>query len=125
MKFKLAELKPFAEGLTEILNIELPIKPAYWLGKLLRKIEAELKHFDETRMKLIVKHSTEKDENGHPKVDETTNRYIVDEEAFSKEFIELCEEEIDIDFKPIKLEELGDVKLKPITLAKLEKILEE
>lgn len=125
MKFKLAELKPFAEGLREILDKELPVKPAYWLGKLLRKVETELNSFDETRMKLIVKHSTEKDEKGNPKVDETTNRYMVDEDAFGKEFMELCEEEVDIEFTPIKLEALGDVKLKPITMAKLERILEE
>ena len=125
MKFKLAELKPFAEGLKEILDVELPIKPAYWLGKLLVKVENELKHFEEARLKLIAKHSIEKDEKGRPKVDETTNRYVVDEEAFGKEFIELCDEEIEIDFKPITLDELGDVKLKPITLAKLERIIKE
>ncbi len=125
MKFKLAELKPFSEGLTEILEIELPIKPSYWLGKLLRQVESELKAFEDARVKLIVKHSTEKDDKGNPKVDETTNRYMVDEEAFGKEFMELCEEEVDIEFKPIKLEALGDVKLKPITMAKLERILEE
>lgn len=125
MKIKLAELKPIAEGLKEILDKELPVKPAYWLGKLLRRVESELNAFDEARMKLIAKHSTEKDDRGNPKVDETNNRYIVDEEAFGKEFIELSEEEIEIEFNPIKLDSLGDVKLKPITMAKLERILEE
>jgi len=46
-------------------------------------------------------------------------------EKFGKEFAELNEEKIEIDFKPIKLEQLGDINLKPIVLVQLGKLIEE
>lgn len=130
MKIKVNEIGNIVEGLNEILQKEIPVKPAYWLARFVNKLDNEIKAFERVRMNLVTQHAR-KDEDGKllfVKNDkgENTNQYdIADMVAFQKEFAELAEEELEIDFKPIKLEQLGDIKLKPMTLAKLEKIIEE
>ena len=131
MEIKAGEFRNINEGLNEILNIELPVKPAYWLARFLTKLSEEEKAFEKARINLVTKHS-KKDKKGKPviitsKVEgkDVSNYDLADTEAFQKEFEQLVEEKIVIDFNPIKLADLGDIKLKPITLAKLGKIIEE
>jgi hypothetical protein len=130
MKIKAGELKIIGEGLEEILTKEIPIKPAYWLARFLNKLQIEFGIFEKARMHLVDKH-VKLDEDNKPlfkkdKEGKDTNRYdIADMNAFQKEFDQLVEEEIEINFKPIKLADLGDIKIKPIILAKLGKVIEE
>lgn len=127
MKFKLAELKSTMEGLQELLEKEIPSKPSYWLGKCLNKIMAEMKDFEDARMRLINKWAVTDIETGKPVINKETNRYeITNEPEFEKEFTLLAEEEIEVDINPIKLEALGDkFSVKPLILLKLGKIIEE
>jgi len=131
MEIKAGEFRNINEGLAEILNKELPVKIAYWLARFLTKLESEEKAFEKARINLVTKHS-KKNKKGEPviitsKVEgkDVSNYDLADPEAFQKEFEQLVEEKIVIDFNPIKLADLGDIKLKPITLAKLGKIIEE
>jgi len=130
MKFKLNEIRLATDGLAEILEKELPVKTAYWLARFLDKVNSENASMEKARIILVKKHA-KKDDKGNPmfvkdKDGKDTNQYdIPDMDTFQNEFIELTNEEVEIDFKPIKLEQLGDIKLKPITLAKLGKIIEE
>ena len=131
MEIKVGEFRNLNEGLNEILNIELPVKPAYWLARFLTKLSEEEKVFEKARINLVTKHS-KKDKKGKPviitsKVEgkDVSNYDLADPEAFQKEFEQLVEEKIVIDFNPIKLSDLGDINLKPITLARLGKIIEE
>ena len=131
MEIKVGEFRNLNEGLNEILNIELPVKPAYWLARFLTKLSEEEKAFEKARINLVTKHS-KKNKKGEPVIITTkvegkdvSNYDLADPEAFQKEFEQLVEEKIVIDFNPIKLADLGDIKLKPITLAKLGKIIEE
>ena len=50
---------------------------------------------------------------------------MADMVAFEKELGTIMGEEIEIDLKTVPLSELGDVKIKPLDLMKLEKIIEE
>lgn len=129
MKFKAGELKVIGEGLSEILEKELPVKPSYWLSRIAIKLDSELKAFEGARVKLVIKHA-KKDEKGNPIVlkdksgKPTRNYDVTDMDAFNKEYDELAEQEIEININPIKLDALGDINLKPVILAKLEKIIE-
>ena len=129
MKFKAGELKVIGEGLSEILEKELPVKPSYWLSRIAIKLDSELKAFEGARVKLVIKHA-KKDEKGNPIVlkdksgKPTRNYDVTDMDAFNKEYDELAEQEIEININPIKLDTLGDINLKPVILAKLEKIIE-
>ena len=129
MKLKAGELRNIGSGLMEILKIELPVKPSYWLGRIANKISSEQKVFETARMSLIKKHA-KKDKKGNPLVIKdkdgkpTNNFDVPDIEAFNKEFEELNKQEFEISIDPIKLDALGDIKIKPVILAKLEKIIE-
>ena len=142
MKFKLNEVTLAVQGISELSMFaeksekELPVKTAYWLARYLDKLNSESAPIEKTRMNLVRKHARkdkkgnpifikEKDKNGKD-TDKDTNRYdISDMDAFQNEFIELTNEEIEIDFRPIKLADLGDVKPTILILAKLGKIIEE
>jgi len=134
MKVTLNEVRQMQPGLDVILAKELPVKTAYWLARFLDKIRSEMDAMEKARMKLVEKY-VEKDKDGKllfkkdkdgkqfdpPQYDLTDDNM----EKFNKEFAELSEEEIEIDFKPIKLEQLGDINLKPIVLVQLGKLIEE
>ena len=89
---------------------------------------------EKARIKLVEK-LAKKDKDGKPLMKKDKDGKQLDPpqydltgenmEKFQKEFAELNEEEIEIDFKPIKLEQLGDINLKPIVLVQLGKLIEE
>ena len=121
VNINLGELREIVEGLNEVLNKELPIKPAYWLGKLAKKIQKEFAELEENRMKLVQKYAR-KGENGQPLVE--NNKFLfADQGSFDLQYKELIETDIEIDFIPIALDKLGDVKLSPIAMIGLEKFL--
>ena len=132
MKFSLNEIMRMNEGLNAILAKELPVKTAYWLARFLDKVGSEFKAMETARMKLIEKYA-KKDKDGKSvmkkdKDGKQLNKYDLNEtnmKKFQAEFAELGKEEFEIDFKPIKLEQLGDIKLKPIVLIQLSKLIEE
>lgn len=121
-------------GLDVILGKELPVKTSYWLARFLDKVSSEMKASETARVKLVEKLSI-KDKDGNPlfKKDKDGKdlrppEYDLTKENMAKfqdEFAILGKEEFEIDFKPIKLEQLGDIKLKPIVLVQLGKIIEE
>ena len=132
MKFTLNEVMTMQKGLDVLLAKELPVKTSYWLARFLDKIGSEFKAMESARVKLVEKYAT-KDKDGKPvmkkdKDGKPLNEYDLDKasmEKFQTEFAELGKEEFEIDFKAIKLEQLGDIKLKPIVLVQLGKIIVE
>ena len=134
MKISLNEVRGMQAGLDVILAKEIPIKPAYWLARFLDKIRSEMEAMEKARVKLVEKLCTldkdnkplfKKDKDGKqldpPQYDLTDENMA----KFQAEFEELGKEEFEIDFKPIKLEQLGDISLKPIVLVQLGKLIEE
>jgi len=131
MKISLNEVRGMQAGLDVILAKEIPIKPAYWLARFLDKIRSEMEAMEKARIKLIEK-LAKKDKDGKPlmkkaKDGEPQSYDLTDENMakFQEEFAELGKEEFEIDFKPIKLDQLGDISLKPIVLVQLGKLIEE
>ena len=131
MKISLNEVRGMQVGLDVILGKELPIKPAYWLARFLDKIRSEMEAMEKARVKLLEK-LAKKDKDGKPlmkkaKEGEPQQYDLTDENMakFQEEFAELGKEEFEIDFKPIKLDQLGDISLKPIVLVQLGKLIEE
>jgi len=142
MKFKLNEIRLATEGISELSAFaekngkEIPSKIAYWLARDLDKLNSENTPIEKVRMDLIKKYAKkdkkgnpmfmkEKDENGKDTEKDTNQFDISDINAFQDEFIKLTNEEVEIDIKPIKLTDLGDVKPTIIMLYKLGKIIEE
>ena len=132
MKITLKEVSEMQAGLDVILAKEIPVKPAYWLARFLDKVRSEIGATEKIRMQLINKYAKKdkdgkfifkKDSKGKDlgEYDFTKENLI----KFGKEYTELSEIEFEIDFKPIKLADLGDITIKPIVLLQLKKIIEE
>ena len=125
MKITLREADLISTGLKELLEREIPAKVSYWLARFLEKITKELTAMEKARMNLA-KQYADKDESGELLIVDNQYKFNDDNMAkFAKEFEELLIEEFDVDFKPIRIDDLGDIKLKPITLVQLAKIIVE
>ena len=134
MKFTLNGIMGMNEGLNVILAKELPVKTSYWLARFLDKVGSETKAMEKARLILAEKLAKrEKDGNFVFKKDKDGKELVPQQFDFTKEnakkfqdeFAELGKEEFEIDFKAIKLEQLGDIKLKPMVLIQLGKLIEE
>ena len=130
MKFTLNEVMGMQAGLDVILAKELPVKTSYWLARFLDKIGVEYKAMEVARNKLIEKYA-KKDKDGKlimKKVKDMPDQYDLTNEnmkKFQDEFTELGKTEFEIEFNPIKVEQLGDIKIKPLVLVQLGKIIIE
>ena len=109
MKITLKEVSEMQAGLDVILGKELPVRPAYWLARFLDKVRSEIGATEKIRMQLIDKYAKKdkdgkfifkKDSKGKDlgEYDFTKENLI----KFGKEYTELSEVEMEIDFKPIK-----------------------
>ena len=134
MKFRLNEKRTMQAGLDVILMTELPDKTAYRLAKFFNRVRSAIGATEKTRVKLAEKYvkkdkdgklMLKKDNKGKPiepaEYDFTKENLV----KFGKEYTKLSEQEFDIDFKPIKLADLGNIKLKPIVFIQLGKLIEE
>lgn len=93
----LGSLKNRKETLEYALNQKYPIKISYRLGKIVDKIESELKYIEKTRLDLI---------NKYGKEDKKQKKVIVPDnklKLFAKEYEELLEDEFTIDFLKLPL----------------------
>ena|SRR3990167_697517 len=108
MKITLEKVVNSVEGLNALLVLKLPIKIAYRVAKLVNgQISSELKAYNEARNKLIADLG-EKD----PKSD---NIQVKPEniQEFREKITELLAEEVELNFEPIDLAELGDIQIEP------------
>jgi len=97
-----------------ILNKDLPIKLAYWIGRAFDKLNSESRTYFKMKQKLIEKWA-EKDKNGKIKT-EKDNQTIIwkDYNKFIKELRELQDTEVEINIKPIEID-LDELEKKGIT----------
>lgn len=136
MKLKLGELRPIMEALPAVLDKEIPAKTAYWLARAFKQIQPEFEPFERARQKLVEKHGKRyerdrKDKKGQ--VIEKKGELIIkdntypmkDQELFNKEYNELAEQEIEIKYEPITVEQLGDAKIKGTDILKLGRLIKE
>jgi hypothetical protein len=119
MIFKLAELYALTRSLPKLTQKELPIKTSFKLLKFLKRSSEEIEIAEKTRIKLVEKYAKERKDGEEMKVADE-NR-----EKFQEEFSSLIEEEVNIDFELISIEELGNISVSAMDLVPLEKIIKE
>lgn len=122
MKFKLNEVYNLSRSLPNVTNKELPINTSFRLLSLLKKCSEEIKILEESRIKLVKKYAEkgkEEGKEGEFKVAEENA------EKFQKEFEALLSEEVKIDFKKIKIADMGDITISVNDLMFLEKIIDQ
>jgi hypothetical protein len=118
MKLTLNELQRGFTSLGKLANQDLPLKVGYWLGRIAKTAEAEMKTLEDARIKLV-KRLGEDDGEGNYTIPADAM------EAFTAEMTELLEVSIELPGERIKLESLPDgVKLSAIDLINLDWLFE-
>ena len=121
MKLKLGEVYSLVRNLPKLTNKDIPIKISYRLLKLLKICSAEMDTLEKTRIKLVEKYAekTDDDKKGECKVADENK------EKFQEQFAKLLDEDVEIDFKLISIEDLGDINFSVNDLAPLQIIIKE
>ena len=96
-------------GASNILGLmveqQLPIRIAFKLTRLITRLNEEYTNLDTTRRTLLKKYGTES-ENSDPNNPSYTFT-SENQENFAKEFNDLLEEEVKIDWDPLSIDDLG------------------
>jgi len=114
MKVTLAEVKSLEASLGKLFDKDVNIKIAYRLSSLIKKLSEELSILEENRIKLVKQYGVE---------DEKTKAVSVPPDKsqdFYNAFNELMQIEIEIDFEPIPLKDLGEIELSASDMMKLD-----
>lgn len=118
MKLTVQELYNLIDGLSSLLDKEIPTSVAFSVQRNFKRISEEVKASDEVRKKIVEKYKEKDNEDGtiQLKKDKLKN--------YQKESDELMQQEVDIDLRVINLADLGE-SIKPRILGLLEPIIEE
>lgn len=117
MKVRLFEIYSSVNILNKLVNVSLPAKTSYKFVKVMQKFNDELKLLEEQRQKLINKYGAE-GENGFTVTEEN-------KETFIKEFSDLMEVELDIDWEPISIDSFGEAELSVADISKIQFLLKD
>lgn len=101
-------------------------RTAYQVARLLKRLDAELSTYNDTRLKLIEQYAKKKEDGSYELNDR--NEYQFTEEnmqAYVGEINNLLQEKIEIDANPLKLDDLLDLDFTPREMVALEPFVEE
>jgi hypothetical protein len=109
--------------LAKLAKSELPLKLSYRLSKFLKSVQEELAVFEEKRIELVYKYA-EKDVEGN--IPDKKNVRVAEGKIaeFTKEYSDLTELEVELDYKPFKLSELQSVNFTPAEIGTLLSFIE-
>jgi uncharacterized HAD superfamily protein len=123
MNIKLGNLNNILEGMNIFLQKELPIKISYKLSRLNKILIEEYQQFEESRKKLIDKYGS-KDSDGNLITQDDLVQFNEENRVlFINEFSDLLDIDIHINFEPININELEDIKISPLDLLKLDSFI--
>ena len=119
MKFSLGEIYGLTRSLQKITDKELPIKVSFRIYKFLKDSTSEMETLEQSRVKLVEKYADTPKEGEEMKVSDANRG------KFQEEFSGLLNEEVDISFEPISIDDLGDISISTNDLLPLQKIFKE
>lgn len=113
MKVSVKQILEGQQVVGKMLDSKLPAATAFKFGRLVSKVDNELKLFDTQRLKLIEQYGEKVDENQYKIKEEHS-------EVFNHEMSALLAVEIDLDANQISISELGEIEITPRELLKLD-----
>ena len=126
MKVTLKDIVESQEVMRTLSSKQLRGRVAFKVARLLKKLEAELTTFNDTRIKLIETYAKKDDEGNF--VTNEKNEYQFDADnanKFVEEINKLLLEEIDIDANPILVDEIEELDFTPAEIVALEPFMDE
>lgn len=124
MKLSNRELLSNMQQLKVLAQRDLPIKVSYAIAKNMRKIEDELKPYEEERQRLLEKHG-KKDNEGELITNKQGQVDFKNKKAWDKDISELLDIEVDITFHKFNIKHLEGREISPGELIALEHMIEE
>jgi len=118
MKVRLVDVYNSVQVINKILDAQLPATIAFQLTKLIKSLDGEIKIIEEQRVKLVSKYGEETKENG-------VTVSEANKEAFLKEFTELLETEIEINWNPVDISKFEALNLSANDLMKVSFLFSE
>ena len=118
------------ESLNQLSELKLPVKTAFRLAKITRKMNEVLETYNEVLTKIQQNH-VDKDEDGNRKTvddpnDPNIKRLVFsDPKAFAEAYGELLEIETEVDFNKLSVEDLGSIEVTPATLFSIDWLIED
>lgn len=100
MKTTVGQLRNSQQSLNDLLSAEMKVSTAYKVSKIVNDVSQEVEESEKFRTQLVERYGKQNEEDGVTYVPEE-NR-----EDFTKELQELFEQEVELDHKPIAVDEL-------------------
>jgi hypothetical protein len=111
MKIKINEIYNCRNALAKLANAQMPISMSYKFARLLKSLNDEYAIIEDQRINLVKQHGEEVNSNEHQiKTDEQ-------KEAFIKDFEVLLQNEIDVEFEKLNIEEMENINISPQELS--------
>ncbi len=107
MKVTLGDAQGIVAGLPEVMKEKLPLKMGYWFSRTIRELGVHMQDMQEVKNKLLDKYAT-KDKKGQF-IEKNGQFDVKDLAGFNKELKPLLEQEIEIKYDGVTLEELEKV----------------
>ena len=126
IKVTLKDIVESQDVMRTLSNKPLRGRAAFKVARLLKKLEAELTTFNDTRVKLIEAYAKKDDEGNF--VTNEKNEYQFDADnanKFVEEINKLLLEELEIDANPILIDEIEELDFTPAEMAVLEPFMDE
>lgn len=118
-KFNLGEIYGLTRSLQKITDKELPIKVSYRFYKFLKLCASEMEILEKSRVQLVEKYAAPYEEDKEKQVSDENRQ------KFQEEFASLLQEEVEIEFEPILVDDLGDITLSTNDLVSMQKLFKE
>lgn len=125
MKITLKEVVEGQEALQKLSGMVLKGRTAFQVARLLKKLEEVLTSYNDTRLKLIEKYAKRK-EDGEFELNEKNEYQFTQEnmQAYIDEINKLIMEEVEIEAKPIPVEDIENLEFTPAEASFLEPFLQ-
>lgn len=117
MKITLGEIINGKNSLEKLISKEIKIKAAFKLSKLTKILNEEIQIYEDQRRSLIKKYGEESDDKGIIVVKPENKQ------KFMEELIDLMGIEVDLDFEPISVDDLGDIEMATGDLILIERFI--
>lgn len=117
MKIKIREIVTAIPSLQKVWDADLAMKTHYWVKRMFDKINAELKHFNDSNDKIRQKYRNEN----------ITDKVVIAEknlDQYNKEYNDLLDVEIEIDFVKPLISDNENIKLSMTDINMLEKFID-
>ena len=120
MKIKVADFRAAFEPLKRLLQVEMEFKLMYRLNKITKKVIREMEEQEELRVKLIKKYGFINDKNQYEVAKDKV-------EEFTKEWVSILNDEIELDIQkiPYELLEKSNIKVSAAEMCYLELFIDE